>query len=362
MLDWVALLYRCPKRCRVELIYLLSLLSFFVFHFTLLAEGVPDPPIQGRPTFAPFSNAIGSFQVVTLATPTTLKAEDPLTFTVQVTADGAVSQPPERLDLRELPEFAESFYIEDRADQDAADDSSWKFVYLLKPRDTSVRAIPSFPFIYFQPGVLPASRGYMTRWAPSIPLSVRPRDEVPPGKGPDSLAPIDAPPTVYQFIEDRSVLRKQQDIGLSPVSIGIVLVLPPALCAGWYLTWRHLYPNAAQMARHRRSKAARRALKLLRRAEKKTAGDQTRQVTAVITSYLRERLDLPTSEPTPAEVADHLQARHLTPGLIERAVRFFKEADAARFQPSPPANVALTASATALILSLEAEPCSPLAS
>ena len=116
------------------------------------------------------------------------------------------------------------------------------------------------------------------------------------------------------------------------------------------------------MARHRRSKAARRALKLLRRAEKKTAGDQTRQVTAVITSYLRERLELPTSEPTPPEVANHLQGLHLAPDLIERAVRFFKEADAARFQPSPPANEALTASATALILSLEAEPCSPSAS
>ncbi|MFL5244193.1 MAG: hypothetical protein ACJ8FY_18980 [Gemmataceae bacterium] len=353
---------RCLKRVRVRLIYLLPLLCISIFQNCVLADGVPDPPIQGRPTFAPFSNASGSFQVATLAAPTTLRVEDSLIFTVRITANGPVFQPPERLDLRELPDFAESFYIGDRADRDTADDSSWQFVYQLKPRRLSVRAIPSFPLIYYQPGVAPASRGYMTRWAPSIPLTVQSGEEVSGGKGTDSLAPIDAPSTVYQFIEDRSALRRQQDVGLSPILIGTLFVLPPTFCAAWYLSWRRLYPDAARMARRRRSRAAQRALKLLGRTDKRPAGNQAEFVTEVITNYLRERLDLPSTEPTPAEVADHLQSLGLAPVFIERTVQFFKEADAARFLPSPPSNLPLKESAIALVLSLEAEPCSPSAS
>jgi hypothetical protein len=339
-------------------VYLCALIpvSCFLFPVSLYAEVISELPVQGRPTFAPFSQAIGTFQVATRAAPTTLQAEDPLIFTIRISAIGPVVQAPERPDLHELPEFEESFFIEDRTDQDRADDNSWEFVYQLKPRTTSVKAIQGFPLIYFQPGTLPASKGYMTRWAPSIPLVVKPREDTIPTQDNGSLVPADVPATAYQFVDDPQVLRRDDSSNLPVAWISLLLLIPPALCLGWYLTWKRLYPDAARLARQRRSKAAQRALNQLQRSFKTPI--QAQQVTEIIAHYLRQRLDLPAGEPTPPEIAGHLQKLHFTPSLVDKATGFFKEADAARFLPAANTPTALVESGKDLILALETESCS----
>ena len=62
-----------------------------------------DPPLIGRPVHAPFSGAVGSFYPSTRAAPTELQANDALTFTIRLTADGQVRS--RRIDRtwRELP-------------------------------------------------------------------------------------------------------------------------------------------------------------------------------------------------------------------------------------------------------------------
>jgi len=164
------------------------------------------------------------------------------------------------------------------------------------------------------------------------------------------------PATVYEFVEDPRLLRRDDRFSVPWVWIDLALLLPPVGCVAWYLTWKRLYPDAARLARQRRSRAAELALKQLYRASKRPV--QAHQVTEIVAQYLRQRLDLNTREPTPPEIAGHLQKLHFTPALVDKAVGFFKEADAARFLPAADGPTALVESGKDMILALEAESCS----
>jgi hypothetical protein len=316
---------------------------------------LPEPPLVGRPAFAPFSDAVGSFRVSTRAEPTTLEAEDPLTFTVRVTADRAPVQPPQRPDLREVPGFEEHFFIEDRTDRDTADDGDWHFIYRLRPRSPAVRAVPSFPLVYYHPGIEPPEKGYMTRWADAIPLTVTPRRAVRPSDLVSTTPLPDLPEAATAFVDDPAALARSETDGWpSPGLFGVLVLGPPMGCAVWYAVWRRLRPDAQRQARHRQSRAARLALRRLHSLD--TGDDAAGRVEAAVADYLRQRVPLQAAEPTPVEIAAAMRQASLPGGLIDHAVRFFQQADASRFHPSSPAMPALRDAAVDLVNTLEAEP------
>jgi hypothetical protein len=83
---------------------------------------------------------------------------------------------------------------------------------------------------------------------------------------------------------------------------------------------------------------------------------QAHQAEAVMASYLRQRLDLLTAEPTPTEVARHLEQSGSSPALAQEGARFFAECAAARFAPGLMARAdTWTETATRLVLALEEE-------
>jgi hypothetical protein len=293
---------------------------------------------------------------MTKAAPTRLQSEDPLLFTVRISAEGPVRGAPQRPDLREWPTFSESFYVEDRTDQDTADDQTWEFVYQLRPRSSAIQAVPSFPLVYYQPGMLPAARGYMTRWAPAIPLDVRPREEVQPSEVTGDLA-LQLPETVYQFITDPAVLTRRESAPLpsAPV-LGLLLLAPPLLCLCWYLTWRRIYPDAVQRARQRRSRASELALKKLKPVRRLTGREQAEAAVAIVANYLHQRFDCPDGEPTPREIAVRLRQAGFAEALAEQAAHFVQDCDMARFLPAPSQTGDLHAAAVKLILALEERP------
>ena len=149
--------------------------------------------------------------------------------------------------------------------------------------------------------------------------------------------------------------------GRRPASWPAVLLLaPPLLCGAWYLCWRRLYPDAARVARQRRSLAARRALRRLRGARRLPSVQQAARSAAVAADYLRARFDAPAEEPTPDEAAACLGRAGCSSALAEQAAAFFRACDAARFAPDGPAVRAdLTAEAAAFILAVEAETWPP---
>ncbi|HWG42958.1 MAG TPA: hypothetical protein VN688_09245 [Gemmataceae bacterium] len=312
-----------------------------------------DIPVAGRPSDLPFSEASGWFAVRASAQPTTLEAETALTFTVSVQATHETRRPPQRIDLRQLPAFAEQFYIEEPSSEAPTrpNERTWEFVYRLKPRRTGVSEIPSVPFVYFNPCLLTANKGFQVIYTDSIPLHVLPHESV--------QVPIQGPENAFTLATGPAVLEHQTAWTPPGMAMGLALLLvPPFLCAIWYLSWSRIYPDAARAARQRRSRAARQALSLLHAARRLKTEGRVHRVPAIVATYFQQRLDLISAEPTPHEVAVLLMQRGCSPALTEQAVRFFEACDRARFLPAADSERAnLPDSARQLILAVEAETC-----
>ncbi len=317
---------------------------------TLCAED--DVPVVGRPVDLPFSEASGWFAVQARAEPTTVEAETPLTFTLSVRAVRPARRPPQRIDLRQLPEFAEQFYIEDPSEEAARpDDRTWEFAYRLKPRRTEVREIHSLPFVYFNPYLRTTRKGFQVLYTDAIQLHVLPHETV--------QVPVQAPENAFVLTVGPAVLERQAP--WTPPRWGTVLVLllaPPLGCLAWYLVWRRMYPDAARLASQRRSGAARRALHALEGTRRLDAPTRAARTSAIVAGYLHERLDWTIAEPTPHEV-ELLFAEHgFAPELTERAARCFEACDRARFLPAEGEKPAdLHDAAGQLILAVEEATC-----
>lgn len=319
--------------------------------------GSDDIPVVGRPVDLPFGDASGWFEVQARAEPTTLQAETALTFIVSVRAVRPARRPPQRLDLRELPDFAERFYIEDPGEEvTRPDDRTWEFAYRLKPRRTDVASIPSLPFVYFNPYLLTVSKGFQVLYTDPIPLHVLPHETV--------QVPVQAPESAFVLATGPEVLERQTP--WTPPRIGTCMVLllaPPLGCLAWYLVWRRLYPDAARLVSQRRSRAARRALQALHVARRLDAQPRAARTTAIVADYLQQRLDMSVAEPTPREVGLLFAQHGCSSALTEQAVRFFEACDRARFLPmSEAGSFPLHDAARQLILDVEEETCATLPS
>jgi hypothetical protein len=310
--------------------------------------GEDDIPLVGRPANLPFSGASGHFEVAARAAPTSLRAGESLALTVTITADGPVRVPPRRVDLRQVPAFAEAFYLDDPPDAERHPDArTWEFAYRLRPKRADVGEVPGVPFVFFDPEIRPASRGFQVRYTDPVPLRIRPAEEYRP------LPPL--PDEAFCLVTGPGLLARQSPWAPpGPVALGLALLAPPLLCAGWYAAWCRVYPDAARRARRRRSRAARRALAELRRTGPAPEGGEGARVAAVVARYLRERFDFEVAEPTPAEAAAALGRAGCGDDLAGEAARLFRACDAARFVAGGDGGMPrLPAEAAQLILAVE---------
>jgi hypothetical protein len=282
-----------------------------------------------------------------------LKAGERITFTVRVTSRGPWQAAPRRPDLARLRSFSERFDIQrasPSADREFRKPQAWEFDYTLKPKSASVHEIPPLLFVYYKPGSFPPEKGYRTIDAGPIALTVQ------AAPVPQEVEPIRASDELFQRASSDDVLRLAP--GIPRLGVLGLLLLPPVLCLGWYRLWCRLYPDAARLARQRRSVAARRALDALRSASSDKTDQQAARTALILAAYLRHRLDLPGGEATPADVAQHLERIGCSSELAGKAAELFRTCDQARFAPHADCNGHdLPADAARLILALEAEPC-----
>jgi hypothetical protein len=353
--------------------------SFLCAQATDDGEDPDEIPRVGLPPGLPFSEASGSFQIETDAESTSVRMEDPITFIVRVRAAGPVQKAPRRLSLGDLTAFREAFHIEDLPDSGAevvavarlvglsvsphtaalaglamaSRPLAWEFRYRLKPKTLAVQEIPSLPFVFYNRKILSPDRRFQVVYADAIPITVKPRESV--------QTAVQGPPGAFQFSTGPGLLARSSTHPMEPGLGVIVLFLlgPPLACVVWYLVWRRLYPDAARQARQQRSRAARLALDLLRRAP--AAPEQRAGVAGMaVTRYLRLRLGLPFAEPTPTETAEYLLRRGCSLDRADEAMRFYQACAAVRFQPvlmrvQDFDAVDLPSRATQLILAVEAE-------
>jgi hypothetical protein len=336
-----------------------------------------DARAVGFPAGEVDSGADGRFfRVTTTAEPPALEAEEPFTFTVRITTPEPPARPPRRIDLNGLPAFADRFYIP--GSDDTPDDvvqaavltglsaaplgaallltcgalapqTEWVFVYRLKPKSADVTEVPIFTFAYYDPvsQVETPEKRWHVPYADAIPLSVRNREAV--------AVPLHAPEWAFRLTQGDLTERRGSWSPPGPLMLTVLLLVPPLLGWCWYLIWRRLYPDAARIALQRRSLSARRALEIIARARGLPPARRADTVAGAVAVYLRERLDFPAAEPTPAEARDHLARLSCSAALAVEADQFFRASDAARFQPAAAGADSLGDAAERLVLALEAE-------
>jgi hypothetical protein len=366
---------RDAKRSALRVASLLK--GFILFTLVVLSSAwadaddeIPQPPAIGRPDdFDPDEGPIGSFEIPSVqADKTTLQVDDSLTLRVRISVardkDGKalarVWRPPSLPKLKEFTDFKDQFRIEYVGDPNGrrVDERTWEFTYTLKPKSTDVKAVPSFPFVFFTPGFVPPEKGYQVKRSPCIDVTVLPRAAVQPVDVKTDQPPARAPDAIYQLAEGPHVLSRPSAWPVERLlAVAVIgLIMPPGLCVVWCLVWRRLNPDAARRAKQRRSQAARQALRALRAASKAPRGDLAQGTASIVAAYLRQRFDFAAAEPTPAEVDVHLARTGIAPRLIGETSEFFRTCDAARFAPASESRPeVLHRVATQLINSLEAE-------
>jgi hypothetical protein len=333
--------------------------SVFALVVLIVPAEVPEEvlPPASRPDG--FSGAVGVYEITATAQPLRVRVEEPFILTVRITGDAQAARLPSELQpTRRLPALTGlkvSFEIDELPERDARPDpNTWVFSYRLRPRSTRVKAIPRLEYIFWNPS---AGQFGSTFSRSSISLTVLPRSVVPEsqqrGNSEANLGER------YPFQTGAALLERWEPEALPSVwLLGLALLAPPFVCLGWWILWRRWFPDAARQAGRRRSRAARLALKALRPIRSLPADEAGARLAAIVTQYLRQRLDFSAEEPTPFEATAHLQQEGIDAELAEQVSELIRACDAARFTASflvPRED--LVGCAADLIRKLEEQPC-----
>ncbi len=256
-----------------------------------------EPPLLGRPP--QFSNIVGSYRIAVTAEPAEVPLEEPITLRVRIEGNGPAKYQPSRKHLKLFPErWAKDFYVEPVPDADRAlpGKNTWEFVYRLRPKHQQVTAIDGIKLVYYEPGKTGGGK-YQTDYADPVALTVKPRRPAP--IVPDHLPVRTLPASFYELPDADAMLAPRPSAVRWPTwLLALLLVVPPIATIAAVRAWQRRFPGGAR--RHPSNLAARRALQALRDAAGEPAW-------VVLGRYLRERLEFPAEEPTPAEVRRFLR-------------------------------------------------------
>jgi hypothetical protein len=309
-----------------------------------------EPPIAGRP--AQFSDVVGSYTIGADAAPTEVAVEEPITLRITLAGRGPAKHQPERKRLKIFPDgWAQEFYVEPVPGEDrlSPNDGTWVFVYRLRPKHERITAIDGIKLVYYQPPMGGMPGRFQTTYAEPIAISVKPR----PAKELSNELPLRTAPDTFFALPDAAAVLTEWPVlpTVAPWLVWLMLLAPPVLAIAGVRCWRLLASPGNTRRPGARSPAARRALTALQLAD-------GAPVWVVWGTYLRERLDFPAEEPTPAEVRRFLWRRGFTRTLGEKLALFLATCDAARFAKQGPAQAGpLREEAVRLIDALEGELC-----
>jgi hypothetical protein len=314
-----------------------------LFPLLLMLTPVAEAPVVGRPS-EHFYGAVGEqVRVAMKASPTQLRVEEPLDLTL-VIAGAANAEQIERPDLKQLPDFATRFHIDDLP-EDAPPKGERVFRYHLRPKSERVRDVPPLLFHYWNPRL----NYFATTATPeSIALAVMPRSSPSAGGG-----PLDEPEFLFEMATEREMYREPLPDSLKMALLMAALLLPPLLCQAWFLVWRRWYPSAAKLAQMRRSKALREALDRLDEANKYGPQAVADEVAAVVGRYLHERFGVAANFGTPPEIAADLARRAVPPDVVADVEAFLRTCDGVRFAPPAANHESLIGRAKEVILNAE---------
>lgn len=323
-----------------------------VLGFSLITHHSPlitaqEIPLVGQPSSDFYGAAGNGVKVAWSGVPNTIAEDSEFVATLtisNVTNPKKITRP----DLKKLRNFNDNFAITDNSDPPPGDrDTEVKFSYRCRPRSRQTTEFPTLIFYYFNPAAPAGKQFKQVNTGRAIPIVVT---AAPPKKPPPAV-PLAEPEQLFEIATGPSVL--EGGAGSVPSWIGAAFLLAgPLVALGWYVAWRWLYPDAERLAKIRRSRAARRALDAIHRANRAT--DPPAAIAVAVLNYLRTRFPLPPGAVMPSELAAALAELEMPSANCEAVAAFFRKCDAARFAPASDTAVSLAADAGALIAQMEA--------
>ncbi len=327
-----------------SLLALFTLTLFFASQSQSLAQD--EAPLTNRPEENFYHAQGSSVKVAWQVSPTTVTEGGELTATLVIT--GATN--PKRIvrpDLKKLAEFQSRFIITDTADPKPDPGAKEvRFSYQLQPQRRSVNQVPALLFYFYNPSAAVGKKQFPSTTAASVPITVT---EAPKAAPPP--IPLHEPDYLFAIATGPSVLERPTSFtGVWPwLAVGLG---GPVLALAWFVAWRRVYPNTMRLASKRRSRAARRAIDIVRRANR--ANDPPAVIAAAVLDYLRMRYPLPPGAATPGEIAAALRNLNVPDDECALAGELFRSCDAARFAPAGDREASLAADAEAVVARLEA--------
>lgn len=249
----------------------------------------------------------------------------------------------EKPDLARLPEFAKLFAVTSLPDPPRQpNDKEVRFRYKLRPRARSVTQVPALDFYFLNPAAPPGKNPFRLTRAESVDITVTEAPKPPP-------VPMAEDDRLFHVATGERVLRAP----FVPCgwAWAAAVLFGPLVAVAWLLAWRRIFPEAAQLARLHRSRAARRASEAIRKANR--TPDPPAAVAAAMLGYLRARFPLPESAVTPSEVAAALAEANIPAGVAEQTADVFRACDRARFAPPGDRGLSLAGEAQAALTRLE---------
>lgn len=276
-------------------------LSVLIFSISLSDE-VPAT-IRAMPHF---SGAIGdsTLMIAATAAPTTLTPGDEIAFTV------LIRQVRNPADVKRLPIETAAFIVENA--QTHIGPQSVAFHYRLRPREMSVREIPSLRFDYYMPEAA-EDRRLRTKYTDAIPITMKPK--------PAESAPAFVLPERFQTLLDEEPSRSPHWNATGwKARLWNVLFFASGSVMLYVLYWRWRNPQGVRLARLLRHKAVRRAL-----------ADVERKPCEAFREYLQDRFDLAPSQITQHDVEHRLRERGIPQSVLVDVESLLHDSDAARF-------------------------------
>jgi hypothetical protein len=166
---------------------------------------------------------------------------------------------------------------------------------------------------------------------------------------PSPAIPLNAPDHLFEVATGPLILGEPFNPGAW--AWVVLLLAGPLVAVSWFVVWRRVYPDAARLARLRRTRAVRRVNDAICRAGR--TADPPAAIEVAILGYLRTRFPLPPGAETPPEVREALVSAGLPVPAADDVEAFLRRCDEARFAPTRDAATSLGPDTAALVARLE---------
>jgi hypothetical protein len=303
---------------------------------SLDAQEVNVLPLPTQAIPRGFNGAVGNYTLGFTAGPTNVAAGDPITVKVQISGRGQL----DALTLPDQPAWHDFKAYPPTTKLDTHDklgiEGTKFFEQVIVPQSSDIKQLPEFAFSFFDPD----QKAYRTLSQPVVPIMVRPGGSV--------AAPAVAGNTNQNQEQplSRDIIQNKQRLGVLGQARPLLLQQPWFMAvqaipvAAWIvaLLWRKRRDAFAKNPRLRRKQrldgTLREGMGQMRQAAAANQSDAFfATLFRLLQEQLGERLDLPASAITEAVIDDELRPRGVAGASLDRLHETFQMCNLARYAP-----------------------------